>query len=166
MIKRPWYQFAIVVLQRVQAGARIVHIHWSSVGKTVRVMQTARFAVCVLLASLTLGQSGCARPQPVAPPPPGAAPAAKASEHEYAGWYTERDGGAVFQPCGQDVALRVGKNSELDAHSQRFGMTPDSPVYVRLRGREADGSIEVTAVVQFGSPTPVRDCAMRGTVTQ
>jgi len=62
--------------------------------------------------------------------------------------------------------LRVGKNAELDAQSQRFGMTPDSPVYVRLRGREADHSIEVTAVVQFGSPTPVRDCAMRGTVTQ
>ena len=62
--------------------------------------------------------------------------------------------------------MRVGKNAELDAQSQRFGLTPDSPIYARLRGREGDGSIDVTAVVQFGSPTPVRDCAMRGTVTQ
>ena len=164
MIKRQRDQFAAVVLQKVQTGARIVKIRLSRVGKGVRMMQTARFAMSLLLALLAVGQLGCSRPP--APPAPGASPASGKSEREYAGWYTQRDGGAVFQPCGQDVALRVDNNAELDAQSQRFGLTPDSPVYLRLRGREGDGSLDVTAVVQFGSPTQVRDCAMRGTVTQ
>lgn len=34
MIKRQQDQFAVVVLQRVHAGARIMHIHWSAVAKT------------------------------------------------------------------------------------------------------------------------------------
>lgn len=166
MMKRRWDKFVVVVLQPVQAGEHIVQIHWSLVGNTFPMMQTARFAMCALLALATVGQLGCSRPQPLGPPLPGALPATGGPEHEYAGWYTQRDGGAVFQPCGQDVAFRIGKNADLDAQSARFGMTLDSPVYVRLRGRETDGSLDVTVIVQFGSPAPVRDCAMRGTVTQ
>jgi|GEM_PF-6284837 len=85
MIKRQRDQFAVVVLQRVHAGARIMHIHRSAVGKNAQVMQTARFAVWVLLALLTLGQPGCSRPQPPALPLPGASPATGESEREYAG---------------------------------------------------------------------------------
>lgn len=86
----------------------------------------------------------------------------------YSGWYTAHGPGQSFQPCGQAPALRVPESGELRARAKKFGLDEDTPVYVRLTGTvSADGKhFSVTRVDQFGSPTPVRDCAMTGLQTQ
>ena len=84
--------------------------------------------------------------------------------HSYAGWYTQHAGRGSFQPCGQAPALLVRESADLRAEAKKFGLDDDTPVYVRLSGSvSADrNEMSVTKVDQFGSPTPVRDCAMSG----
>lgn len=83
---------------------------------------------------------------------------------EYRGWYMEHAGQGSFQACGESQPWRITASSDLPARARKFGLTPDSPVYVRVTGTARDNTIAVTAVQQFGSPTPVRDCAMTGVV--
>ena len=80
-----------------------------------------------------------------------------------AGWYMEHGGVATFQPCGQG-SLRI-EGAAIASEAQRFGVTDDNPVYVRLRGTVSGDRFEVASVEQFGSPEPVRDCPMSGTMT-
>jgi len=82
----------------------------------------------------------------------------------YAGWYMERAGQGLFQPCGQSQQWRVSASADLPARAKAFGLEQDTPVYVRLMGSAHNEEIEVSRVEQFGSPTPVRDCAMTGVV--
>lgn len=86
------------------------------------------------------------------------------TDHGYAGWYTEHGGRASFQPCGHAPVLLVSGSTELRVQAKKFGLDEDTPVYVRLTGVvSADGNeMSVTKVDQFGSPAPVRDCAMTG----
>ena len=105
-----------------------------------------------LVAALTI--SGCA----AAERPP-------ASQGQtYAGWYTQHAGRSSFQPCGRAAALLVSESAELRARAKTFGLDEDTPVYVRLSGVASVDRNEFTVarVEQFGSPTPVRDCAMTG----
>jgi hypothetical protein len=107
-----------------------------------------------------------AQATPPASPPTStpAEPAATAAETQ-AGWYMEHGDGGTFQPCGQDKALTVD-SEELRQRARDFGLEPDTPVYVRLSGASDGSTFTVARVDQFGSPEPVRDCRMTGTVTQ
>jgi hypothetical protein len=70
----------------------------------------------------------------------------------------------MFQPCGQEKQLTVD-SAELRQRAREFGLEPDMPVYVRLSGTSDGAGFAVTRVDQFGSPDPVRDCSMTGTMT-
>ncbi|GAB6196026.1 hypothetical protein [Lysobacter xanthus] len=80
-----------------------------------------------------------------------------------AGWYSA----GRFRACGAGAALKVDKAADIDRRIEAGGMSATDPVYVKLEGM-AMGTDQymVTRVVQVGSPTPVRDCAMSGTTTQ
>lgn len=79
-----------------------------------------------------------------------------------AGWYRA----GMLQACGSTKSMKVSNSAELDKQVKAGGMQPGDPVYVRLEGSMSGGALSVTRVAQFGSPTPVRDCAMTGVVTQ
>lgn len=85
---------------------------------------------------------------------------------DYAGWYQRHGGRATFQPCGQAVSWVVGEGADLAPRARGFGLQDDTPVYVRISGTRDGDVLDVKSVAQFGSPTPVRDCAMDGVVTQ
>lgn len=89
----------------------------------------------------------------------------KSSGQTYAGWYMESTGQRTFQPCGQAQQLRVTSAADLPAKAKAFGLQPNTPVYVTLAGTIQGDLLTVTRVEQFGSPTPVRNCAMDGVVT-
>lgn len=89
-----------------------------------------------------------------------------AEGQSFAGWYMERAGQGIFQPCGQSQQWPVSGSSELGAAARKFGLDDNSPVYVRLFGAQAEGGngLVVSRVEQFGSATPVRNCGMTGVV--
>jgi hypothetical protein len=110
-----------------------------------------------------------AAPAPAATPPPAPAPTpadptTNASEAQ-AGWYMEHGDMGMFQPCGQEKSLTVD-SADLRQRAKDFELEPNTPVYVRLSGTSDGSTFTVTGVDQFGSPVPVRDCSMTGTVTQ
>jgi hypothetical protein len=70
----------------------------------------------------------------------------------------------MFQPCGQQTQLAVD-SAELRQRAKDFGLEPNTPVYVRLSGTSDGARFTVARVDQFGSPDPVRDCSMTGTMT-
>ncbi len=97
----------------------------------------------------------------------GCASAAKtppAKGQSYAGWYMEHAGQSTFQPCGQTKQWRVSAPADLVARAKKFGLEQDTPVYVQLLGTAQGDVIAVSRVQQFGSPTPVRNCALTGVV--
>jgi hypothetical protein len=68
------------------------------------------------------------------------------------------------------VQWPIGKKADLQGRAKRFGLQDDTPVYVKLLANVSGGAgstkkVDVLEVVQFGSPTPVRDCSMTGVVT-
>ncbi len=83
-----------------------------------------------------------------------------------AGWYREHAGKGVFQVCGDSKQLSVSGSGQLRAEARKFGLQQDSPVYARLFGvlTDSGSTLQVSRVEQFGSTTPVRDCAMTGVV--
>jgi hypothetical protein len=110
---------------------------------------------------LAIGLAACA-PQPAAPL---AAPTAAAiPEQEFVGWYMEHGQAATFLACGAQAAWPVASSKPLSQRARAFGLAPDTPVYVRVRGFRAEGRLVVATVSQFGSPTPIRDCPMTGVV--
>lgn len=82
----------------------------------------------------------------------------------YRGWYMEHGGQGRFQACGDSQPMPVAAAVELSAKARSFGLEADTPVYVRLQGAVNGGEFRVSAVEQFGSPTPIRDCGMTGVV--
>ncbi len=84
------------------------------------------------------------------------------------GWYMQSAGGNSFQACGRSERWLIGRAADLRARAKAFGLEDDTPVYVKLQAttRALDKTIDVARVVQFGSPTPVRDCALDGVVRQ
>jgi hypothetical protein len=117
-----------------------------------------------LLAGLL---AACSRhPADVAPAPPhSSSPTPAASpQREFAGWYMEHGQARTFLACGAPVAWSVAPSARLEQHARAFGLSPDTPVYVRLRGTHSAGDLVVAEVAQFGSATPVRDCPLAGVV--
>lgn len=88
----------------------------------------------------------------------------KSGGQSYAGWYMESEGQRTFQSCGQAQRLRVTSAADLPARAKVFGLQPNTPVYVKLTGSNQGDLLIVSRVEQFGSPTPVRNCAMNGVV--
>lgn len=88
----------------------------------------------------------------------------KSGGEAYAGWYMESADQHTFQPCGQAQRLRVTSAADLPAKAKAFGLQPNTPVYVTLTGSNQGELLTVSRVEQFGSPTPVRNCAMNGVV--
>lgn len=82
----------------------------------------------------------------------------------YVGWYMEHAGEGRFQPCGEEQPLSIPVAADLHARAKAFGLTEDTPVYVRVTGSRTGKELRVMSVQQFGSPTPVRDCSMNGVV--
>lgn len=115
--------------------------------------KTGCWALCL---GVVIALTGCAAAEKT--------PATKG--HAYAGWYTEHARQSSFQPCGHGPALLVSGSAELRAQARKFGLDQDTPVYVRLIGVPTADRNEfvVSRVEQFGSATPVRDCAMTGVV--
>lgn len=105
-----------------------------------------------LLAALTVG--GCAVAE---------RPAADAAR-SYSGWYMEHAGQGSFQACGESQAWRVSAAADLPARAKVFGLQENMPTYVRVLGVVHGDELAVARVEQFGSPIPVRNCAMTGVV--
>ena len=95
-------------------------------------------------------------------PAPAAAPAA--AGQTYAGWYMQRAGQGSFQPCGAARPLRVTSSADLPARARTFGLDENVPIHVRVTGVVSGSVIAISRVEQFGSPVPVRDCALTGVV--
>lgn len=91
-----------------------------------------------------------------------AAPAA--AGQAYAGWYMQRAGQGSFQPCGAARPLRVTSSADLPARARAFGLDENVPIHVRVTGTVSGNAIAISRVEQFGSPVPVRDCALTGVV--
>ena len=101
---------------------------------------------------------------------PATSAASPADSPALSGWYLQGASGSRLQPCGQSVQWPIGKKSDLQARAKRFGLEDDTPVYVKLLAKISGSAgstkkVDVLEVVQFGSPTPVRDCSMTGVVT-
>ena len=82
------------------------------------------------------------------------------------GWYMQSSAAETFQPCGESEPWRITDAADLRARAKTFGLEDDSPVYVKLVATTsaADKTVKVERVTQFGSPTPVQDCALTGVV--
>lgn len=95
---------------------------------------------------------------------PGAAPAASAAP--VTGWYVQDATRGFLQPCGAPSGLVVVNAGELRKQAAAFGLQPGDPVYVRVQGIRTAGEFRLGRVEQFGSPSPIRDCPMNGTMIQ
>jgi len=116
---------------------------------------------------LTCALGACSAPDDAvdanARPPALASATSAPPNRALAGWYLEHDAEGRFQPCGPAEPLRVD-SADLRARARDFGLDADTPVYVRVAGSIDGSTLQVVRVEQFGSPTPVRDCAMTGVV--
>lgn len=94
---------------------------------------------------------------------------------QMAGWYSQSAGVNTFQRCASGESWLVTQPADLPARATAFGLQGDMPVYVKLSAViSAPGKfgpqgmyprqLRVARVVQFGSPTPVRNCALTGVV--
>jgi len=83
-----------------------------------------------------------------------------------AGWYMQEGAVETFQPCGESTPRRITNDADLRAKAKSFGLDDGNPVYVKIVASlsASDKTVKVDRVTQFGSPTPVRDCAMTGVV--
>lgn len=84
---------------------------------------------------------------------------------EYRGWYLEHAGNSQWQACGDSRRQSFADPGGLPARAKTFGLGDDTPVYVRFTATLQGEALRVESVEQFGSPAPVRDCAMDGVVT-
>lgn len=111
----------------------------------------------MLAASAVLALTACVAAE-------GAPPATV--EPVLAGWYIQSASESSLQPCGRSERWPIGRAADFRARAKAFGLDDDTPVYVKLQAttRPPGNTIDVARVVQFGSPTPVRDCAMAGVV--
>lgn len=122
-------------------------------------MAYLRYAVLFFAGTLAMALNACAQaPEPT---------------QSLAGWYSEHGTSRTFQPCGSDQAWTIAEAGQLPARAKAFDLQPDAPVYVKLkatvspsRGGNSTREVHVREVTQFGSPTPVRNCAMTGVVTR
>lgn len=99
-----------------------------------------------------------------APIPSSAAPAASAVA--VTGWYTQQGAVAQLRPCGDATALQVDNGAALAARARDFGLQDGDPIYVKIHGVRDGAALRLEQVDQFGSPTPIRDCPMGGTMIQ
>lgn len=95
---------------------------------------------------------------------PPAETSARVDGATHAGWYMQHAGQGTFQPCGQSQLLQVSAPADLPVRARAFGLDEDTPIYVRVTGSVSGSEIAVSRVDQFGSSTPVRNCAMNGVV--
>lgn len=91
---------------------------------------------------------------------------AAASAAPVSGWYVQDATRASLQPCGAPNRLIVVNGGELRKQAADFGLQPGDPVYVRVGGIRTAGEFRLGRVEQFGSPLPIRDCPMSGTMIQ
>jgi hypothetical protein len=116
------------------------------------------------VASSMMALTACAAAQPPAK-----------TAQPVSGWYSQSAGSATFQPCGTSEPWLVTKAADLSARATAFGLQNDMPVYVKIvaaisaQGKygshgEYSHQVQVERVLQFGSPTPVRNCALSGVV--
>lgn len=123
-------------------------------------MTLFRYALAAALCGLA---SACTAPQTAAQAgsaSPGQTKPAAVST--YAGWFQHDS----LQPCGSETRWTVTSADALHARIREAGMSPADPVYVRLAGTLAGTQLRVERIEQVGSPTPIRDCPMRGTTIQ
>jgi hypothetical protein len=127
-------------------------------------MRHLRGWLLLWVAGGTLALTACAAAQ---------APAKTAQA--VSGWYSQSAGSATFQPCGTSEPWLVTKAADLSARATAFGLQNDMPIYVKIvaaisaSGKygshgEYSHQVQVERVIQFGSPTPVRNCALNGVV--
>jgi len=107
-------------------------------------------------AAILLASCAAAEKQPAAEKNP------TVQDQYLAGWYVESAGQSSFQPCGQSQPWRVTSAADLPGRAKAFGLQQNTPVYVRLIGSAQGDQLKVSRVEQFGSPTPVQNCAMNG----
>ncbi|MDQ3161109.1 MAG: hypothetical protein M3Q51_08855 [Pseudomonadota bacterium] len=98
-------------------------------------------------------------------PTPSSAPA-DASAVAVSGWYTQQGDSAQLRPCGDATALQVENGEALAARARDFGLQDGDPIYVKIHGVRNGAKLRLERVNQFGSPTPILDCPMGGTMIQ
>ncbi len=116
-----------------------------------------------LVASAAVVASGCGE---AARKNDGRPTGASASDATLAGWYLQAGDRATLQPCGEGLRLALIQAAPLRQRAADAGMQPGNPIYVRLTGVRSAGEFKLTKVEQFGSPTPIRNCPMSGTMVQ
>lgn len=119
-----------------------------------------------LCAATVLTACDAKQAMPTVPLSAAAQTSPASTEHALAGWYIQHGSQGSFQPCGQSEQWRIGAAADLADRAKAFGLDDDNPIYVRVLAttRASDKSIDISRVEQFGSPTPVRNCAMNGVV--
>ncbi|MDQ3039979.1 MAG: hypothetical protein M3Q51_07025 [Pseudomonadota bacterium] len=89
-----------------------------------------------------------------------------AAASRVAGWYVQDAAAARLELCNTPDVLTVVSGDELRKRAADFGLQDGEPIYVRLDGSRAGRSFRVTHVEQFGSPVPITNCRMSGTMIQ
>ena len=92
------------------------------------------------------------------------APASSTKPSQLAGWYLQHGREARFQACGKGTAVRLAATADLRQRAVQFELDDDTPIYVRIEVVATGSELEVLRVLQFGSPTPVRNCGLTGVV--
>lgn len=87
------------------------------------------------------------------------APASRVS-----GWYVQDAAAARLQLCNEPEVLAIVSGDELRKRAADFGLQEGEPIYVRLDGSRAGQRFRLGHVEQFGSPVPITNCRMSGTM--
>ena len=93
------------------------------------------------------------------------APTSGTKPTQLAGWYLQHGREARFQACGRNTAVRLSATADLRQRANQFELDDDTPIYVRIEVDASESEPDVLRVLQFGSPTPVRNCGLTGVVT-
>lgn len=120
------------------------------------------WTLAVKVAGLSLLSAACT---PVGVPPP-VVEKTPAAASRVAGWYVQDAAAGRLELCNTPDVLTVVSGDELRKRAVDFGLQDGDPIYVRLDGTRAGPSFRVTHVEQFGSPVPITNCRMSGTIIQ
>lgn len=111
------------------------------------------------LVALSVACSPDQAPPSVVENPP--APASRV-----AGWYVQDAAAARLQLCNEPDVLAVVSGDELRKRAADFGLHDGEPIYVRVDGSRTGARFRLVHVEQFGSPVPITNCQMSGTMIQ
>ncbi len=125
-------------------------------------LNTTAITRALTIAGLVALSVACSRDQP----PPSVAENTPAPASQVAGWYVQDAAAARLELCNEPDVLAVVSGDELRKRAAEFGLQDGDPIYVRLEGSRTGASFRLVHVEKFGSPVPITNCSMSGTMIQ